>query len=219
MRSTLSPGFTGSKMRQMYNYVAEIGQQSTATLKDQIHAGSDNVLEFKALATKFTVDVIASCAFGIEVNSLKEPENSFAKIASVVTDFANWKTGMKLLGYMLMKPVMIALKVRIFPKEVDDFFQEAVIDTMNVREKKGIVRHDVINLLMQIRKGKLEHEPEGEKVTEGFATVEESQVGKSQVKTVWNDDDLAAQCFLFFVGGFETVRQFKHSQDIGITFG
>lgn len=57
MRSTLSPMFTGSKMRQMYDFVATVGQQGANTIKDQIKAKGDNVFEFKELAIKFTVDV------------------------------------------------------------------------------------------------------------------------------------------------------------------
>lgn len=205
MRATLSPMFTGSKMRMMYNLVADVGKQTAKTMKDQISAGSDNVFEFKDLATKFTVDVIATCAFGIEVNSFKEPDNAFAEVAKSVTDFSNWKTGLKFFGYAIMAPVMKAFGVRIFSQKVDDFFKEAVVDTMNVREEKGIVRNDVINLLMQVRKGKLTHDSKDEKVTEGFATVEESQVGKSQVKQFWDDEDLAAQGFIFFFAGFDTV--------------
>lgn len=57
MRSTLSPMFTGSKMRQMYGHVANVGQQTTKTMKENILTGEENLIEFKELATKFTVDV------------------------------------------------------------------------------------------------------------------------------------------------------------------
>lgn len=58
MRATLSPMFTGSKMRQMHDNVAKVAQQSVDTLKDQIEVKNDNVFEFKELAMNFTVDVI-----------------------------------------------------------------------------------------------------------------------------------------------------------------
>jgi hypothetical protein len=57
MRSTLSPMFTGSKMRAMYAHVAAVGQQTTNTIKEQYMRGEDNQVEFKAYAMKFTVDV------------------------------------------------------------------------------------------------------------------------------------------------------------------
>lgn len=64
MRATLSPAFTGSKMRLMFDFVSTVGQQTAKSMKEEIKSGSNNAFEFKALASKFTVDVIASCAFG-----------------------------------------------------------------------------------------------------------------------------------------------------------
>ena len=213
MRSTLSPMFTGSKMRMMFNYVACIGNQTASTMKDKITAGGENVFEFKDLASKFTVDVIASCAFGIEVNSFKDPDNDFQKIARAVTNVANLRTILKFIGYFTIPSIMKALEVKILNKEVETFFQEAVHDMMKYREEQGIVRNDMINLLIQAKKGNLSHDTtEDQKVTDGFATVEESQLGKSQVKTIWDDDDLAAQCFIFFFAGFEPVSCVKLKQ-------
>lgn len=88
---------------------------------------------------------------------------------------------------------MKALNISFFGKDVESFFQEAVFEMMKIREEKGIVRNDMINLLLQAKKGKLSHEIKNEKVLEGFATVEESQVGKTKVTRVWDDDDFAAQ--------------------------
>ena len=212
MRSTLSPMFTGSKMRMMFDYVATIGNQTASTIKSKITAGGENVFEFKDLASKFTVDVIASCAFGIEVNSFKDPENDFYKIASTITNFANLKTALKFIGYLAIPSFMKAFGITMFGKKLEIFFQEAVHDMMKYREEQGIVRNDMINLLIQAKKGNLSHDTtEDQKVTESFATVEESQLGKSQVKTIWDDDDLAAQCFIFFFAGFEPVRFLKLS--------
>jgi hypothetical protein len=57
MRATLSPMFTGSKMRMMYSHVGSVGKQTTDTIKQQILSGGENKVEFKAFAMKFTVDV------------------------------------------------------------------------------------------------------------------------------------------------------------------
>ena len=116
MRTTLSPAFTGSKMRQMFEFVTVCGKQSAETLKEQIQSGSDNIFEFKTLATKFTVDVIASCAFGIEVNSFSNPTNDFHKIAQKVTNFASFKTALKLAGFLMSPKLMKLLKIRLFDK-------------------------------------------------------------------------------------------------------
>lgn len=104
---------------------------------------------------------------------------------------------------------MKILGVSLIDKDINEFFKNATIDTMKFREEKGIVRHDMINLLMQAKKGQLNPNVNNnmeEKTVDGFATVEESQVGKSEVKRIWDDNDLAAQCMLFFLAGFDTVN-------------
>lgn len=141
----------------------------------------------------------------MEVNSFKNPDNDFKKIADTLTNFATFKSILKFAGYMAFPSLMKLLKISFFGGDVDKFFNEAVLEMMKIREEKGIVRNDMINLLIQVKKGNLKAEAKEEKISEGFATVEESQVGKSEVKTVWSDEDLAAQAFIFFFAGFDTV--------------
>ncbi len=203
MRSTLSPAFTGLKMRQMFEFVVAVSRQTADTLKQQ---GVSEEVEFKDLAMKFTVDNIASCAFGIEVNSFKDPDNSFQVIAQDFANFGNFKNVLKFAGYLLVPSLMKYLKIKFFDGRVNEFFQDAILDTIRVREEKGIIRHDMINLLIQAKKGRLNHDSiDNEKITDGFATVQESHIGKSNVKRQWDDEDLAAQCFIFFLAGFDTV--------------
>jgi len=40
----------------------------------------------KAFFERFTLEVIATCAFGIQINSLKDPDNEFVKIAARFND-------------------------------------------------------------------------------------------------------------------------------------
>lgn len=109
---------------------------------------------------------------------------------------------------------MKKLGVALLDKESLDFFQEAICETMKIREKKGIIRHDMINLLLQARKGQLANNSKEEKTTDGFATVEESHIGSSEVKRIWDDEDLAAQCFIFFLAGFDTVNAGKQLKSL-----
>lgn len=212
MRATLSPAFTGSKMRQMFDFVSEVGQQSAKAMREDISKGGENAFEFKALASKFTVDVIASCAFGIEVNSFKNPSNDFYRIAMKVTNLNVMRQIAVFFGYMLMPQIMKKLGFNLLDKEMTDFFHEATHETMKIREEKDIVRNDMINLLMQARKGQLAHTKEAEeKGAEGFATVQESEVGRAEVKTKFDDMDLTAQCLIFFLAGFDTVRPYRCS--------
>lgn len=58
----------GSRMRLMFQLMNKVGSQMSDTFKDQVNKGQNNEVEFKDFARRFTVDIIATCAFGIEVS-------------------------------------------------------------------------------------------------------------------------------------------------------
>jgi cytochrome P450 family 9 len=67
----------------------------------------------------------------------------------------------------------------------------------------------LIQLLLQLKKG--QSIQSADDITQptmadtGFAIVEESEIGKRTDKRQWNDEELMAQCFVFFLAGFETA--------------
>lgn len=79
MRATLSPAFTGSKMKQMFQLVVECSEETIKFLKQE-SMNKQLVPEMKDLFTRFTNDVIATAAFGIEVNKYIEYLNSNFKL-------------------------------------------------------------------------------------------------------------------------------------------
>lgn len=61
------------------------------------------------------------------------------------------------------------------------------------RKKQQISRPDMIHILMQARNENLElQQDEISSDVAGFATVEESHIGKGQVKQSWTDDEIVA---------------------------
>lgn len=66
----------------------------------------------------------------------------------------------------------------MFSSDLMEYFANIIRDAIKTREEKGIVRKDMINLLLETRKGVTE---EVEKVTEtGYATAKEfSSLGRS----------------------------------------
>lgn len=80
------------------------------------------------------------------------------------------------------------LKIRITSHVVSNFFKKLVMETMEHREKKGIVRHDMIHLLMEAKKGTLVYEEDTKDTSEtGFATVQESVIGQKQIMRSMKD--------------------------------
>lgn len=208
MRSTLSPAFTGSKMRQMFHLVVECAEEATTILLNQSQKSEKPfVPEMKDLFTRFTNDVIATSAFGIKVNSLENRENEFYNMGKKSSNFSTTALLKIMVMNMLPSAVCKYFGIRLFGDDQSTFYKSLVHDTISYRDKNGIIRPDMIQLLMEAKKGSLAHGSVKEDADDaGFATVTEAtnEQLKGGQKRVWDDDDLTAQCFLFYIAGFET---------------
>ncbi|XP_037811692.1 probable cytochrome P450 9f2 [Lucilia sericata] len=186
MRSTLSPVFTGSKMRQMFQLMNEVAQETLAYLKKQNGVNSNDGIDMdiKDFITRFTNDIIASTAFGLKVNSYTDEKNEFYMMGKKVTTFT-FIQNLKFMCYANFKKIMKLLKVQLFDKKQTDYFMHLVLDAMKYRKEHNIIRPDMINMLMEA-KGMLKGD------------------NPKPVNREWSDVDIVGQCFLFFFAGFET---------------
>ncbi|XP_055301572.1 probable cytochrome P450 9f2 [Sitodiplosis mosellana] len=207
MRSTLSPSFTSSKMRQMFELVVECADDMAKYFIEESKQNKPIRWEMKGLFTRYTIDIIASCAFGLKVDSLRNPNNEFFTIGrGIVGSRGKIMNALRLLLIRAFPDLMRALNVELFRSDIKQFFKSMVLDTMEEREVKNIERPDMINIMMQVRSGKLKHDhDESNDNDTGFATVEESNIGKHQVNRTYTDDEIIAQCFVFFLAGFDTI--------------
>lgn len=80
-------------------------------------------------------------------------------------------------------------------------------DTIQTRETQRIVRPDMINLLIEARKGKKNDDTSNGVIDTGFATVQESSIHTNPTKSKQEltDVDIAAQAMIFFFAGFDSV--------------
>ncbi|CAB3238032.1 unnamed protein product [Arctia plantaginis] len=162
-------------------------------------------VDCKDLTTRYANDVIASCAFGLKVDSHTNVDNQFYARGKESSTFG-FRQMLMFFLMINMPKVAKFLRWDFLSQRSKDFFSDLVLDTMKDRELKHIIRPDMIHLLMEAKKGKLTHETaKSDDEAAGFATVEESAVGAKTTNRVWTDDDLIAQAVLFFVAGFETA--------------
>lgn len=150
----------------------------------QMKLSTDNTkldFEIKDFFSRYTNDVIATCAFGIKINSFEDRHNDFLVAGQELTDFTGPKAIARFLFMRAMPRLAKLFNVQFISAWVGKFFTKIFNETMDERKKRGIFRPDMINILMQVRYGKLSAESEAENVQKesaGFATVEESEIGK-----------------------------------------
>ncbi|KAH8401477.1 hypothetical protein KR009_005750 [Drosophila setifemur] len=194
MRNTLTPTFTSLKIRQMFELIHSCNVEAVGYIERQLDTGTSE-LELNEFFTRYTNDVIATAAFGIQVNSFKDPNNEFFYIGQRILDFTLWGA-FKVLLYILLPKLMKALRVPLMDMNNIDYFKKLVFGAMKYRKEHSIVRPDMIHLLMEAQRQ--------------FKSVQEadkdgSSTGSQEENAEFNDDDLLAQCLLFFSAGFETV--------------
>lgn len=204
MRAILSPAFTGSKMRQMFGLMTECAENTVSYYENQVKGGGSLEVEVKDMLTRLGMDVIASCAFGMKIDSIKDRDNEFVRQGQQMMQFGRLSVIIKMIAMRIFPKLMPKWGVDIIDREQAVYFTRIIQDTVRTRESQGIVRHDMVDLLLQARKGILEHQHEKE-VHEGFATVQESEVGKAQVSKTMTETEMIAQCLIFFLAGFDTV--------------
>ncbi|XP_047105613.1 cytochrome P450 9e2-like [Schistocerca piceifrons] len=197
MRCTLSPAFSSMKMKNMFLLMTEIGHQmveylTKKTAEHEISSGGEGTLtlEMKDFFTRMTNDIIATTAFGVKVDSLSEPNNSFYTMGRDLTTFRPTVA----FGYLISPKLMELLRIPFLDPKAVDYFTSIISETIRTREKHGIIRHDMIHLMMQARRGEL-------------TSQEEEVNGTTEVKgkPPLTDEDVTAQAVIFFFGGFDTV--------------
>lgn len=182
MRSKLSPTFTSGKMKMMYPVIVRVGEE-LANLFTKMQK-EDPVIEVKELTARFTTDVIGTCAFGIECNSLKNPNSEFCVMGRKALNDVRLKP----LGRMLVNTfpnLAKLLHVKMIPDHITDFYMRIVRENIEYREKNNIRRNDFFDMLLDLMNNKLMKSEDGQNMS---ITVEE----------------LAAQAYVFLIAGFET---------------
>ncbi|KAL1402070.1 hypothetical protein pipiens_006243 [Culex pipiens pipiens] len=173
MRATLSPAFTGSKMRQMFQLMVDCCETMVRHFDREVgnHGGSMEI-EVKDMLSRVGIDVIASCAFGLKVDSFKEQENEFLQQGRKMVNFGRISLVFKMLAFRMFPKLLGGLGFDIIDKDQTEYFTKLIKDTVKARESQGVVRNDMIDLLLQAKKGELKHHQEKEE-QEGFATVQD----------------------------------------------
>ena len=180
LRTKLTPTFTSGKMKYMFPTMVKVGQEFVAAFERELEKSNGYCMEMHDMNARFTTDVIGTCVFGIECNSLRDPNVEFRRMGRRVFGHKHfsikWQLIAKFYGNMLR-----FLGVKRFPMEIESFFIRIVNDTVLQREKRGIKRNDFIDLMIELKNQK-----------------------DSNGKPLLSLDLVAAQLFVFFAAGFET---------------
>jgi len=172
MRKVLSPCYTSSKMKLMFDTISQCAEYFTDWLATD-SGKFGKTYNMKDIMNKFSTDVVAMCSLGIEVDSLKHPDN---KIHSLCKEII--KTNERSLSILISKnfPLLMKfLRFKVFNERIENICKDIVDIMLKTRKEQGIVRPDMLQMMMN-DKNKIYN----------FTT-----------------DDMVSQILVFVFGGFD----------------
>ncbi|EDV35650.2 LOW QUALITY PROTEIN: uncharacterized protein Dana_GF12579 [Drosophila ananassae] len=190
MRQKLTPVFSSGKIKHMSEVVIEVGHRLADAMDKEVATASVEAgdVEIKDLCARYTTDVIGTCAFGLECNSLADEKAEFRTMGREI--FQKPRNSLPVHFFILNnRSIAQKLRLKIVRDDITEFFMSAVKNTVEYRLKNNIKRNDFMDQLIQLRA----EDQDRAKKAKG--------IDLSHGLTI---EQIAAQAFVFFVAGFET---------------
>ena len=149
LRSIMSPIFTSGKLKSMYKLFNKIGTD----FSDHVSTLSESREDVNArdLASKYTLQVIASTGFGIDIAVYRDDAESerFRKMTDKLSGKGVGALGMlKILLAFILPSLSKALKIETFDTESVNYFGDIIKQAINSRKGQMQKRNDMVDLLL-----------------------------------------------------------------------
>lgn len=209
LRAKLTPTFTSGKLKVMFSNLVDCGSTFDSYL-DKL-AANNELLNVCEIAACYTTNVTASVAFGIEVDTIKDPNNEFRKCSRQISELSIGNAFRWLLFFVAPK-LMSVLRVKCVRPDIERFIISMVKQNLEYREKNNVSRKDFFQLLIQLRNtGNVQQDNEWETV-----------IKKNENQKAMTFLEIAAQACVFFGAGIETsastlafaMHELANNQDI-----
>lgn len=108
LRVKLTPVFTSGKMKMMFPILVDRAKELEELLMESAKIG--DIIEIKDLIARFGTDIISSVAFGLEANSLKNPNSIIRTMGKKIFE-PTWNVNIRNLVAFFIPDVAEKLKV------------------------------------------------------------------------------------------------------------
>ncbi|CAH1395594.1 unnamed protein product [Nezara viridula] len=197
LRLQMASIFTTGKLRTMYDSMPDIGKNLLQHLDNKV--GND--IDIHELMILFSMDMIGSTAFGIDVGSLNNPNSEIMQMGKKIID-VGFLSVMHFWLYLLYPKLGNKIGIPHVYREVNNYYSEILKNTINYRKANKIQRNDFIEMMIQLReKGKLELknlDPANDYLTS------ELVLNSPEMLNI-TDDLLMAQAHAVLTAGFEST--------------
>ncbi|KAL6107045.1 tbxas1 [Pungitius sinensis] len=219
VRSILTPSFSAAKMREMVPLINTVTDSLMSNLN--VSAESREAFDIHKCFGCFTMDVIASVAFGTQVDSQKNPDDPFVRHAQMFFSFSFFRP---IMLFFIAFPFITAPLARFLPNkrrdQMNHFFINIIQKIIKQREEQPAEerRRDFLQLMLDARTSKecvsLEHFDSAthgaDQQTQPAASDQDDRLppqepsSRRPQKKMITEDEIVGQAFVFLLAGYET---------------
>ncbi|XP_058426540.1 cytochrome P450 3A12-like [Diceros bicornis minor] len=181
IRNLLSPTFTSGKLKEMFPIIGQYGNMLVKNLRKEAEKGKPVTL--KDILGAYSMDVITSTSFGVNIDSLNNPQDPFVENCKKLLRFDILDPLiLSIMLFPFLNPVFEALNIFLFPKSVTDFFAKSVQRIKESRLKDKEKRVDFLQLMINSQNSK-----------------------ELDTHKALSDLELIAQSIIFIFAGYEPI--------------
>lgn len=140
--------FISGKLKGMFDTIVVCGNSLDKYIAKYADTGKS--VEIRDVFARFATNVIASVAFGIEIDCIENPDNEFRKYGQKIFQ-PSFKNILRGNINVIVPKLSKLLGLRFVDKEIGDFMIDTVRQNLEYREQNNVTRKDFFQLLMQLR--------------------------------------------------------------------
>ncbi|XP_052628251.1 cytochrome P450 3A9-like [Harpia harpyja] len=186
IRTVLSPTFTSGKLKEMFPIMKHYGEALVKNVQKRVE--KDNSLPVKDIFGSYSMDVVTSTSFGVNIDSMNNPKDPFVREMQKLVKFDFFDPLFILIVVCpFVIPLLAKMNVSFFPRDAVDFFVRSLSKIKQDREKeahKG--RVDFLQLMIESQN----------------STSHKSNEANHSYKTL-TDSEILSQAFIFIFAGYE----------------
>ncbi|XP_068197584.1 cytochrome P450 3A27-like isoform X2 [Antennarius striatus] len=143
---------------------------------------ADEVIEVKEIFGPYSIDIVTSSAFSVDVDSINRPTDPFLVNVKKMVSFTILDPLIVLVVlFPFLVPILEKMNVSLFPTQLSDFFSNFLKTIKSDRKKKNERKYRVDFMQLMV----------------------DAQM--SEIKEGLTDDEILAQALVFILAGYETT--------------
>ncbi|XP_077878338.1 cytochrome P450 3A9 isoform X2 [Ictidomys tridecemlineatus] len=182
IRTLLSPTFTSGKLKEMFPIINQYGDVLVKNMRLESEKGK--FINLKDIFGAYSMDVITATLFGVNIDSLNNPQDPFVEKVKKLLKFDFFDPLLLSIKiFPFLTPIYEAINISMFSKDVTNFLKKAIYRMKESRlQEKQQHRVDFLQLMINSQNSK---DVESHKVL--------------------SDLELVAQSIIFIFAGYEST--------------